>query len=145
MTYNRYLLTTRVVAALLAISLGAAACGSSAEVTSAPGDSPAVASAPDEQAPATPVPEAASGETIDVGGGFLTLTLPSGWEVVGSPLAVIDPTVDNFDDTYTFALDNLQNLVAVGNGNLTVFLANEPRLRRLVSQCAGRVVGPWRG
>ncbi len=127
MRLNSYLSTTRVVATLLAISLGAAACGSTADVSAVTGESPAATSAPDEQAPPTPVPEPEPGETIDVGGGFLTLTLPSGWEVVGPPLALINPTIDNFDDTYTFALDNLQNLVTVGNGNLSVFLANEPR------------------
>lgn len=130
---NRHLPTTRVVAVLVAISLGAAACSSGTGVSVTPEENPA-ASTPAQEAPtaASDAPPASTaeteqGETVDVAGGFLTVTLPPGWEVVGLPMAEIEPTVDNFDDTYTFALDNLQNLATVSNGNLRVFLANEPR------------------
>lgn len=137
----------RFLAVLGAVSIGVAACGTSTDVastdvaastdqvdeeSSAPTETPAQAPA-EEAASPTPEPEPEpteappSGSTIDVGAGFLTLSLPPGWEILKAPAAEIEPTVDGSLDTYSFDLDNLQRLVRIGNGNLSVFIANEPR------------------
>ncbi|MFV2038656.1 MAG: hypothetical protein ACC660_00265 [Acidimicrobiales bacterium] len=134
----------RLLAGFVAMALVATACGASANVEVAEDQAaeatpeaaatpePTETAEPEPAATATPAPTAEtenppSGTTIDVAAGFLTLTLPDGWELIEDPRSEIAPTVDAVEDVYSFDGDNLQTLVSFSNGNLSVFVANEPR------------------